>query len=763
MKSIGFGLERIAWFALARPRPAAAIFFVVLALAALGATRLSFDEDLRDVFASRSQSYLAYQATTREFVDPENETLVLVEAPDLGDPAILRRLQDFQFQLQLADGVASVYSLFALRDPPDANGDAPLLVNDTSGGLTPQLIQRIRAHPILGAKLLSADGKAMVYIVTPSEPKAPLSVARALKQTIEGMTGDIFAGTDVRATVSGFPAIRAGIVDILKRDQVVLNLAGSLVGLVMALLVFRSLTAAALSAIPAIVAGLTVLGLMGLLGVKVTVMTTVIPALIMILGYADGIHLCFAWRRHRDAGLSVKEAEILAQREVGGACALAAITTAVAFGSLFISRVLMVRSFAVTGALAIIGSTVIVLVTHALLTLAIGHRWKYRPGTTPNFLAWLAGPCGVVGDFAAKRSRVLSLIAVVLFFVLGAMHYSVPPQHSIREHLPRDNPANAALGRIDKEFGGIFPVQIVVPLHGLKPTSPEAIARIGAVHRAVAAVAGVSTPLSLWSLAAWLGHGNAAAGATHIADLFSQLSPATRSRFVAATGAALVTASIAEHSTRVTEALVAAIDHAAKAAGGDDVETTGFTVINARAGARTISNLKLSLSLSVIANLVVIAVAFRSIVIGAVSFLPNFLPILATGSFLFLTGSGMQFTSVIALTVAFGIAVDGSVHFLNRFLLCGDGETPLRERLAETSRRIGPVLAGTTLIIVAGMSTTLTSGLPTIMLFGRIAALTLAVALIGDVVVLPALMAGLARRWFDRNPTAKAATEEVPA
>jgi predicted RND superfamily exporter protein len=763
MKSIGFGLERIAWLALEWPRLAAVAFLLVLVLAGLGATRLSFDENLRNIFASKSEAFLAYKNTTSEFVDPENETLVLVEAPDLASPAVFRHLQDFQFELQLIDGVGSAYSMFSLREPPDASGAAALVIDDTAAGLTPALAKRIRAHPILGDKLLSADGKATLYVVTPTEPKAPLSVTRALKAKIEATAADLFAGTDVHVTVSGFPVIRAGILEVLKRDQIVLNVAGSIVGLIMALIVFRSLTAAVLAAIPAITGGLTVLGFMGLLGAKVTVMSTVIPALIMILGYADGMHLCFAWRRHRDTGMSVAAAERLAQREVGGACVLAAVTTAVAFLSLVISQVTLVRGFSIAGAIGIVGGTLVVLVAHALLTLAIGRFWKHRPGATPTFLAWLADPCGRVGAFVVGHARPISLASIVLLFVLGAMHYSVPPQHSVREHLPRDNPANAALGRIDREFGGVFPVQIVVPLDGLSPTSPAALARIGAVHRAVAGVAGVSTPLSLWSLAEWLGGGDADAGAARIAGLFGDLSPETRSRFVSAEGSALVTVSVHELPTSETEALANAIEKAAKAAGGGNVEVTGFTVVNSREGARTISNLNLSLSLSVVANLVVIAFAFRSIAVGIVSFLPNFLPILATGAFLFITGSGMQFTSVIALTVAFGIAVDGSVHFLNRFLLTGHGTARLSERLIETSKRIGPVLAGTTLIIVAGLSTTLTSGLPTISLFGRIAALTLAVALIGDLVVLPALMAGLARRWFQRRSAIKQQPEEVPA
>ena len=164
-------------------------------------------------------------------------------------------------------------------------------------------------------------------------------------------------------------------------------------------------------------------------------------------------------------------------------------------------------------------------------------------------------------------------------------------------------------------------------------------------------------------------------------------------------------------------------------------------MINARESTRTINILNASLLLSVVANLGVIALAFGGLSFGLVSFLPNMLPILAVGSMLFLTGRGMQFTAVIALTVAFGVAVNDSVHYINRFLHT-DNDGSLAARLIETSRRIGPVIIGATLIIIAGVSTTLTSGMPTIGLFGKIAALTLVAGIIGDLIVLPALMGG---------------------
>src|SRR6185295_14473080 len=122
MWSIGFGLERVAWPALEWPCATAALAVALLAVAGFGISRLTFDENLRAVFASSSPAYAAYVAATDAFVDPENETLILVEGDRLGTPDNFKRLEDFQFELQFIDGVGSVYSPFALRDPPQPNG-----------------------------------------------------------------------------------------------------------------------------------------------------------------------------------------------------------------------------------------------------------------------------------------------------------------------------------------------------------------------------------------------------------------------------------------------------------------------------------------------------------------------------------------------------------------------------------------------------------------------------------------------------------------
>lgn len=761
MWSIGFGLERVAWLALYRPRITAVVTVLLVVASVFGLSQVKFDEDLRAVFAGDNDTYRNYVRITEEFVDPENENLLLVEGKDLGTPENFQKLEQLQFELQFIDGVDNVFSLFALRHPPDANGDATLVVNDTSAGLTPTLANEIRAHPLMGSKLLAANGEAMLYVVTPAERKAPLDTVRVLKAEMEKTAATVLEGSDLKATVTGFPAMRAGIIDILIRDQLRLNLAGVVVGFLVSLFIFRSLIGAIMTAVPAIVGGLVVLGGMGLLGIRVDAMSNIIPALAMIVGFADGIHLSHSWRHHRDSGASPWEAERLAQFQVGAACILTALTTSVSFLALTISDVGILRNFGWTGAIGILLSGMIVLVVHVLLAALLGRFWKKRTGAVPDLFKPFAGPCAAMSRFAVDNARAIAVLIGVLFVSLTIAYSQFPADYSVREHLPQSDPANAALGRIDESFDGAFPIQIVVPLNGVSATSPEGLAKIRDVQQAIAKIPGVQSPLSLWSLVEWLGGDADEETSTRLAADLEQLSPTARSRFLGSDGkATLVSASVQEMPTYVTLPLLDKIEETAQAVGGPGVIVTGVTVVTARESTRTIDALNVSLTFAILGDLTIMMLAFRNFWIGFLAVFSNTLPVLTTCAILFLMGRGMQLNTVIALIVSFGVTVDETTHYLNQFVHHGKSKR-LRERLIETSHMVGPVMISTTIIILCGLATTLASGLPTVTMFGIITALTLFFALIGDLLYLPALIAGPFHRWLDRSRASADAKQEA--
>ncbi|MGI9409075.1 MAG: MMPL family transporter, partial [Hyphomicrobiaceae bacterium] len=119
-------------------------------------------------------------------------------------------------------------------------------------------------------------------------------------------------------------------------------------------------------------------------------------------------------------------------------------------------------------------------------------------------------------------------------------------------------------------------------------------------------------------------------------------------------------------------------------------------------------------------------------------------PIFLTGTVLWLSGNGLQFASIIAITVAFALAIDSTIHFLNRYHIeearLGPG-AGYRESLIASVHHIGPAIVLTTIVLALGLGVTMLSDLPSLRLFGRLTAVCLFASLIGQLIILPATIA----------------------
>lgn len=738
-RSLAFGLDRIGLLALRHPRWSVVGALIIAVVGIYGFFNITIDRDLRNLFRGDTEIFRTYSEAASEFVDPENQILVLIEG-DIGSPEHFALLRDLQLELQLVPEVGSVFSPFSLRTPPDENGGTRPLIAAPEQGLDAGLIEAVRAHPLAGETLLSEDGTVLLYTVTHIEPKASLDAHEALINDVRDAVDTTLLGSGLETRIAGFAAIRTEIVRLLRRDQIVLNGSGVLIGFLLSLLMFRSAVGALITAGPAAIAGLTILSWSGALGIPVTVLSNVVPALVIVLGFADGMHLTASWRRFRAQGHSVVEAERLALIEVGPACMLTALTTAVAFLSMTISDVGIVRDFGWTGAIGTIVGAAIVLIGHGLGVRFLGRFW--RDGHQASPIDRLANPSASLARGVTGRARgLLSAIAMIAVVGFGFGFFLVPPENSVSENLPSNSPFVKSLDVIDAKLGGGFPVQLIVPLEE-NATSGASLARVRAVHEAVDGL-GASRPLSLWSLAEWAGVGEG----DDLDALIEQLPESLRQLFIGPSGA-LVTVNIVEVSTHETLDILDHIEAAAVEAMPGTV-ITGATVLGAREASRTISNLTLSLFVAVIVALVLMMAAVRSIGAGLVAALPNLLPIFAVATLLLFVGEGMQMTSVVSLTIAFGVGIDDTIHFINAYLQT-NGRT-MRDRLVTAAHRVGPILIGTTVALMGGLTMTQTSGLATVANFGLLAISSLAIALIADLVFLPALMAGPFRRMLERK------------
>jgi len=153
----------------------------------------------------------------------------------------------------------------------------------------------------------------------------------------------------------------------------------------------------------------------------------------------------------------------------------------------------------------------------------------------------------------------------------------------------------------------------------------------------------------------------------------------------------------------------------------------------------------------------VLSIAFRSLLVGLLSILPNAFPLVVAAAVLQVLDLELQMVSALAFSVCLGIAVDDTIHFLTRFKReLREGAGSVREAAVNAIIGVGRALLVTTAVLLGGFGVMLLSDIPTTQLFAKICCLGLLSALIGDLLFLPALLVVFFRAPNRHSPASSA-------
>jgi hypothetical protein len=131
-----------------------------------------------------------------------------------------------------------------------------------------------------------------------------------------------------------------------------------------------------------------------------------------------------------------------------------------------------------------------------------------------------------------------------------------------------------------------------------------------------------------------------------------------------------------------------------------------------------------------------IGAAFRSFIVMLSAILPGIFPIVASGAVLSAMGQGLQFASVVALTVSFGLGLSATIHFLNRQRLEDDPNDDPGVAVEKATVLVGPALILTSVVLACGLAVTVFSDLPSLRLFGWLSSFAMIAALVADLLIL---------------------------
>ncbi|WP_234681323.1 efflux RND transporter permease subunit [Bradyrhizobium monzae] len=745
--SIAFGLERIGLIAVRAPIVSCIVLVALIVGAVFGIYRIKIDDSLSQLFRSNTPEFRQYEAVTKKFPAEEFDVLVVVEGQKLLARNNLEKLRDFVTDMQLVEGTRGLVSLFSARQAP-APGKLPAALFPAElpeGAAYDQFIETVKNNEIIRGKLLSEDG-TLALIVLSLDPEVVAS--NKLTKTvgdIRALMKEDLGDTGLSVQLSGVPVMQLEIRNAVERDGLTYNILGILAGCVIAIIFFRKISFMVVAAFPPMIAILIALGALGWANFNLNMFLNVMTPLIMVISFSDSMQLTFAARDRLIAGQDKFTAFKNAVLVVGPACVLTHGTAGISFIALQFSDSDLIRKFGEAG----LAATIIALVTVLSLVPVFGVLFvrneklfavKFQSADAGvqalrNFCYWIA--VRMVG-----RPGLFSLIALLFVASLGVVYANLQPRYRLADQVPDKRQAVAASNRLDAKLTGANPVNVLIQFpKGETLYSPETLQTIADVHATVEKAAGVGNVWSLETLRRWLAE---KAGSDDVATLKEYVNVIPEHlvrRFIDAEQDAVVVAGRVPDKDSsqllpIVDKLDSELDAVRKKHPGYEVAVTGLAAIAARNSAGMIEKLNRGLTVEFALVAIFIGLAFRSWVVMFACILPGIFPVVMSGTVLWAMGEGLQFASVVALTVSFGLGLSATIHFLNRLRLeskPGIGSALAVERATVL---VGPALILTTVVLACGLVVTVFSDLPSLRLFGWLSAFSMVAALVADLFIL---------------------------
>jgi predicted RND superfamily exporter protein len=361
-----------------------------------------------------------------------------------------------------------------------------------------------------------------------------------------------------------------------------------------------------------------------------------------------------------------------------------------------------------------------------------------------SFCAWIAARM-------VSHAGLYSLLSVVIVGGLALIYANLEPRYRLADQVPDREQAVDASHRLDAKLNGANPIDVLIEFRkGKSLYDPETLATIAAVHATVEQQPGIANVWSIETLRRWLAE---KAGKSDVATLkqYVDILPQylTR-RFIAAEqDAVLVSGRVpdvdASQLLPIIENLDKALDRVRAEHPGYKIAVTGLSAIAARNSSLMIKKLNRGLTLEFMFVAAFIGLTFRSFVVMLASILPGIFPVVLSGTLLWAIGEGLQFASVVALTVSFGLGLSATIHFLNRLRHEQRPDEDPAKAVERATVLVGPPLILTSVVLACGLIVTVFSDLPSLRLFGWLSAFAMLAALAADLLILRPTMTFLSR------------------
>ena len=588
------------------------------------------------------------------------------------------------------------------------------------------------------------------------------------------------SNTSLDVRVSGMPYIRTlNSQNIIDEIPVFIGAALFITSLIF-FLFFRSFRATFISLIVVCVGVMWTFGILGLLGYEITVLTALIPPLIIVIGIPNCIFLINKYQHEvRSHGNKVKSLQRVITK-VGNATLMTNVTTASGFATFILTESKLLKEFGIVASLSILAIFILCL-------LIIPIIYTFLPYPKQRHLEhlnkrWIGGFVDWMERMVKHKKITIYVTAFVLIIASMIGINQIRISGSLIEDMPKNKQFFKDIRFFEEEFNGIMPLEIMVDTKRKKGVMKLAtLKRINELEELIEETPELSKPISVVSLVKYSKQAYYNGNPKYYQLPTSQensfiLSYAKNSssdvdllkNFVDSTGQyARITTFMKDIGTdkmeRIQENLQNKIDKLFPEE-RYEVTMTGKALVFQKGTKYLVRNLVISLSLAIFLISLFMAYLFRSFRMIIVSLIPNLLPLLVTAGLMGYVGVPIKPSTILVFSIAFGISVDDTIHFLAKYRQeLQANHWKIRKSVYAALRETGVSMFYTSIVLFFGFSVFTISSFGGTVALGALVSITLLFAMLSNLLLLPSLLLSLERNIANKEVLRKPSINIIPS
>lgn len=599
-------------------------------------------------------------------------------------------------------------------------------------------------HPLVGGQLLSEDARTLLLLITFDWDyiRSDEDCSEVLKATARSAASE-HPDVPLDFLVTGNVPAQLLAIETHQSNQIKYQAIGYGVIVVMAILLFRGIRPVLIVVMAPVTGLIWTLGILNFFDLGMNPFNDVIlPVLVLLVGFTDGVHLMVQIRKLKAAGYGTDDAIRRALQQVGLACFLTSLTTAIGFGSLSLARHEWVQEFGWCSVIGVCLMFCAVVTVIPLISVTPLGRNLHR-GHERSLIDRNLQKISRLVDVVLRHPRFFSRAGIAATLVCTACALTLRPDERRSTALPESSEVTQALRHMDESLGGLEFSEVDIEWDPqIAADSPEVLEVVTKVDDLLHTEPLIGYPLSIRNLIDALPGEGAAAERFSMVELLPP--PLKRAFYTPEYRTATVTFRVQDLGIArfgpVFERIRAGLDAIQQAHPAFQLSMQGSAVWRWENLYRMVIDLALSLGTASVIILIVMAAAFQSVRIGLISIVPNLFPLAITGTWLALSGQPLELVSVLSFTVCLGIAVDDTIHFLTRFTEERETADDLETAIRRAFSGVGVALVMTTVVLVTGFSTVAFSDSHDHHIFATMGGLTIGAALFADLLFLPAML-----------------------